>query len=425
MKILLLGSGGREHAFAKILKRSHLLSQLYIAPGNAGTAVEGINVLMDPNDFGAIEKFVLKNNIEMIVVGPEEPLVNGIVDYFLSKPNLASIPVIGPSSKGAKLEGSKQYAKEFMIKNNIPTAKYITVTKSNLDEGIKFLNNISKPYVIKADGLAAGKGVVITSDLSDAIDSLTKMLNGMFGQAGKSVVIEEFLDGIEVSYFVLTDGDKYMLLPEAKDYKRIGDGDTGPNTGGMGAVSPVPFCDQNFTTKVIERIINPTVQGLKLEQINYKGFIFFGLINVNGNPYVIEYNCRMGDPETEVVLPRINNDLIELFMAIHSGTLNNHNLDVIKETAITVVVASKGYPNEYQKGETIKKLETITESTVFHAGTKIEDDQIISNGGRVLTITSFGKNIEEAQIKSYQSIEAIDWKSKTYRKDIGNDLKAY
>ncbi|MDD2563710.1 MAG: phosphoribosylamine--glycine ligase [Salinivirgaceae bacterium] len=423
MKILLLGSGGREHAIAVKLKNSKYTKELYIAPGNAGTANEGTNIALNPTDFEEIRTFVLKQGVNMVVVGPEEPLVKGIANFFLSLPELANIPVIGPSAEGAKLEGSKQFAKEFMIKYKIPTAQYLTVTAKNVGEGIDFLNNIKKPYVLKADGLAAGKGVIITSDLEEAIDTLQKMLDGMFGKAGNSVVIEEFLDGIEVSYFVLTDGNEYVLLPEAKDYKRIGDGDTGPNTGGMGAVSPVPFCNKEFSDKVIKQVIEPTIRGLKTEHINYKGFVFIGLMNVNGEPFVIEYNCRLGDPETEVIIPRIENDLVELFNAVHQQSLRQQIIKTNEKTAVTVVVASKGYPNDYSKGETIDNLDSITDSIVYHAGTKKENLKTVSNGGRVLAITSIGIDIEEARNKSYKSIDKIGWESKTYRKDIGNDLK--
>ncbi len=425
MKILLLGSGGREHALAKKIKQSIRTKQLYIAPGNAGTAQEGTNVDINPNDFEKVGKFCIENQISMVVVGPEEPLVKGIFDYFQSNRELSAIPVIGPSKEGARLEGSKQFAKEFMEKYAIPTARYISVTKKNLSEGEKFLEAVSAPYVLKADGLAAGKGVIITCDLSEAKTMLIEMLGGMFGEAGNAVVIEEFLQGIEVSYFVLTDGKSFLLLPEAKDYKRIGNGDTGPNTGGMGSVSPVPFCDHTFTEKVISQVIEPTVRGLEQENIVYKGFIFMGLMNVGGNPFVIEYNCRMGDPETQSVMSRIDNDLIELFTSTWEQKLSNITLKTNPQTAVTVVVASQGYPGNYSKGEVINGLDAITESMVFHAGTKLADNQIISNGGRVLTITSLGGSIEAARDKSYKSIEKIEWKSKYFRIDIGNDLKNF
>jgi phosphoribosylamine--glycine ligase len=420
-----MGSGGREHALAKKIKQSGYTEKLYIAPGNAGTAQEGTNVDINPNDFEKVGKFCLDNQISMVVVGPEDPLVNGIFDFFGSKKELSAIPVIGPSREGAKLEGSKQFAKEFMEKYNIPTAKYISVSKETLAEGEKFLETVQPPYVLKADGLAAGKGVIITSDLSEAKSTLKEMLGGMFGEAGNAVVIEEFLQGIEVSCFVLTDGKSYLLLPEAKDYKRIGNGDTGPNTGGMGSVSPVPFCTNEFTEKVVQQVILPTIYGLKQEKIEYKGFVFIGLMNVNGNPFVIEYNCRMGDPETQSVMMRIENDIVELFQATWNQTLSEITLQTNPKTAVTVVVASNGYPGNYSKGESINGLDAITQSTVFHAGTKSSGTEIVSNGGRVLTVTSLGENIEDARRKTYESIEKIEWKSKYFRTDIGNDLKNY
>ncbi|HOG20701.1 MAG TPA: phosphoribosylamine--glycine ligase, partial [Salinivirgaceae bacterium] len=423
MNILLLGSGGREHALAYKIKQSKLVKKLYIAPGNAGTANEGTNVEINPNDFNAVGKFALENNIKMVVVGPEEPLVNGIYDYFKSHNELSKIAIIGPSSQGAQLEGSKQFAKEFMIKYNIPTARFLTVSKSNISEGEKFLETLKPPYVLKADGLAAGKGVIITSDIVEAKRTLRQMLDGMFGKAGDNIVIEEFLSGIEVSYFILTDGKSFVILPEAKDYKRIGDNDQGLNTGGMGSVSPVPFCDSKFTQKVVDKIIKPTIEGICKESIDYKGFIFIGLMNVNGEPYVIEYNCRMGDPESQSVMMRLKSDIVEMFKLTWQEKLHNYKVDIDPRTAISVVLASQGYPGNYAKGEAIEGLSSITESTVFHAGTKMSNDTILSNGGRVMAITSLGENISDARKKCYKSIEKINWKSKYYRTDIGNDLK--
>ncbi len=424
MDILLLGSGGREHALAYKIKQSKLVKKLYIAPGNAGTASEGTNVEINPNDFNAVGKFALENNIKMVVVGPEEPLVNGIYDYFKSHNELSKIAVIGPSSQGAQLEGSKQFAKEFMIKYNIPTARFLTVSKSNISEGEKFLETLKPPYVLKADGLAAGKGVIITPDIAEAKRTLRQMLDGMFGKAGDNIVIEEFLSGIEVSYFILTDGKSFVILPEAKDYKRIGDNDQGLNTGGMGSVSPVPFCDIKFTQKVVDKIIKPTIEGIYKESIDYKGFIFIGLMNVNGEPYVIEYNCRMGDPESQSVMMRLKSDIVEMFNLTWQEKLHNYKVEIDPRTAISVVLASQGYPGNYTKGEAIEGLSSITESTVFHAGTKISNDTILSNGGRVIAITSLGENISDARKKCYISIEKINWKSKYYRTDIGNDLKS-
>lgn len=424
MSILLLGSGGREHALAYKIKQSKLVKKLYIAPGNAGTASEGTNVEINPNDFNAVGKFALENNIKMVVVGPEEPLVNGIYDYFKSHNELSKIAVIGPSSQGAQLEGSKQFAKEFMIKYNIPTARFLTVSKSNISEGEKFLETLKPPYVLKADGLAAGKGVIITPDIAEAKRTLRQMLDGMFGKAGDNIVIEEFLSGIEVSYFILTDGKSFVILPEAKDYKRIGDNDQGLNTGGMGSVSPVPFCDIKFTQKVVDKIIKPTIEGIYKESIDYKGFIFIGLMNVNGEPYVIEYNCRMGDPESQSVMMRLKSDIVEMFNLTWQEKLHNYKVEIDPRTAISVVLASQGYPGNYTKGEAIEGLSSITESTVFHAGTKISNDTILSNGGRVIAITSLGENISDARKKCYISIEKINWKSKYYRTDIGNDLKS-
>ena len=425
MDILLLGSGGREHALAWKMSQSDKLETLYIAPGNAGTALVGKNININPNDFETIARFAIDHHINIIVVGPEDPLVKGIYDFFANNPLYSHITVIGPSLKGAELEGSKRFAKEFMLKYNIPTAKYFTVDAIHIEEGFKFLESLQPPYVLKADGLAAGKGVIITADLNEAKSTLKEMLEGMFGQASKSVVIEEFLAGIEVSYFILTDGEDFVLLPEAKDYKRIGNNDTGVNTGGMGSISPVPFCNQAFTDKVIQQVIKPTITGLRNENIDYKGFIFFGLMNVNDNPYVIEYNCRMGDPETQSVMARIKTDLVDLFDAIANKKLKDKKIDIDNRTTVTVVLAAKGYPADYPKGEIIEGLNTIKDSIVFHAGTKSEQNVIKSNGGRVLAITSLGNNIDEAQKKTYANIDKIHWVSKYYRTDIGNDLKKY
>lgn len=423
MNILLLGSGGREHALAWKIRQSHRLKNLYIAPGNAGTTLTGENVNINVNDFEAIAKFAIDKNVTVIVVGPEDPLVNGIYDFFANNSQYAHILIVGPSANGAKLEGSKQFAKEFMFKFNIPTAKYISVTVENIEEGFSFLESLNSPFVLKADGLAAGKGVIITSNISEAKSALKNMLDGMFGDAGNTVVIEEFLEGIEVSYFVITDGENFVLLPEAKDYKRIGNNDKGLNTGGMGSVSPVPFCTQEFTNKVIEQIIKPTIAGLKLENIKYSGFIFFGLMNVNNNPYVIEYNCRMGDPETQSVMPRVKTDLLDIFEAIATKQLKDIKIDVDSRTALSVVIAAKGYPEEYPKGEIIEGLDTITKSLIFYAGTKLEQNIVQSNGGRVLSITSLGESITDAQKKTYDSAGKIRWTSKYFRTDIGNDIK--
>lgn len=422
MNILVLGSGGREHALAWKIKDSKQVETLYIAPGNAGTTELGINININPTQFESIRQFVIDHRITMVVVGPEEPLVKGIYDYFTSHSELSHVAIIGPSAAGAQLEGSKHFAKEFMQRHNIPTARHYSVTKHNISEGIKFLETLKPPYVLKADGLAAGKGVIITNKLTEAITTLNDMFEGMFGTAGKTVVIEEYLSGIEVSYFILTDGKSFIMLPEAKDYKRIGNNDTGPNTGGMGSVSPVPFCTKQFTQKVTERIIKPTIEGLAQENIDYKGFIFFGLMNVGGEPYVIEYNCRMGDPETQSVMSRLRTDLVELFKLTWDKKLHEASVEHDNKTAVTVVVASQGYPDNYVKGEQIKGLETISDSQVFHAGTKLTDNLILSNGGRVLAITSLGNDIAEARNKCYNSIAKIDWLSKSYRTDIGNDL---
>jgi phosphoribosylamine--glycine ligase len=423
MTILLLGSGGREHAFAWKMLQSSKCTQLFVAPGNAGTATIATNIALNPADFESIKKFVLDKKVEMVVVGPEDPLVLGIYDFFINDSDLKNIPVIGPSKEGAKLEGSKEYAKEFLIKHQIPTAAYASFTTETVKEGFEFLETLSPPYVLKADGLAAGKGVVILTDLAEAKAELKSMLvDQKFGKASTKVVIEEFLDGIELSCFVLTDGKNYKILPTAKDYKRIGDGDTGLNTGGMGAVSPVPFADAALMEKIETRIVKPTINGLQKDGIVYKGFIFIGLINVKGEPMVIEYNVRMGDPETEVVLPRIQSDLVELFQAVANEKLETVSLKIDNRTAATIMVVSGGYPETFEKGKEITGIDSIHDSLVFHAGTKLDHNAIVSNGGRVLAITSFGTDFEEAVKKSYQNIEKLHFNKMYFRKDIGFDL---
>ena len=423
MNILLLGSGGREHAFAWKMTQSALCTQLFVAPGNAGTAKIATNIAVNPNDFETIKQFVLENAIKMVVVGPEDPLVNGIYDFFKNDTQISHIPVIGPSKLGAQLEGSKEFAKEFLVKNNIPTAKYESFTSETVEKGYAFLETLSPPYVLKADGLAAGKGVVILNDLQEAKDELKAMLvDAKFGSASAKVVIEEFLDGIELSCFVLTDGKNYKILPTAKDYKRIGEGDTGLNTGGMGAISPVPFADAALMQKIESQIVIPTIQGLKNDNIEYKGFVFIGLIKVGDNPYVIEYNVRMGDPETEVVIPRIKSDLVALFEAVATEKLADFDLSLDERTAATVVVVSGGYPEEFEKGKEIFGLDDTTDSLIFHAGTKEENGKIVSNGGRVLAVTSFANSFLDATKKSYQTIEKLKFDKMNYRKDIGFDL---
>jgi phosphoribosylamine--glycine ligase len=423
MNILLLGSGGREHAFAWKMTQSALCTQLFVAPGNAGTAKIATNITVNPNDFETIKQFVLENAIKMVVVGPEDPLVNGIFDFFKNDIQISHIPVIGPSKLGAQLEGSKEFAKEFLVKNNIPTAKYESFTSETVEKGFIFLESLSPPYVLKADGLAAGKGVVILNDLQDAKDELKAMLvDAKFGSASAKVVIEEFLDGIELSCFVLTDGKNYKILPTAKDYKRIGEGDTGLNTGGMGAISPVPFADAVLMQKIESQIVIPTITGLKNDNIEYKGFVFIGLIKVGDNPFVIEYNVRMGDPETEVVIPRINSDLVALFEAVATEKLADFELSLDERTAATVVVVSGGYPEEFEKGKEIFGLDDKTDSLIFHAGTKEENGKIVSNGGRVLAVTSFANSFIDATKKSYQTIEKLKFDKMNYRKDIGFDL---
>ena len=423
MNILILGSGGREHAFAHQISKSGRCGKLFVAPGNAGTAFIATNVELKVTDFEAVKKCVVKNNIEMVIVGPEDPLVAGIADYFAETSELKNIMLIGPSKRGALLEGSKQRAKEFMGQHNIPTAAYETFTTKSLEAGKAFLEKLNPPYVLKADGLAAGKGVLILNDLNEAKQELENMLaHSKFGEASQKVVIEEFLDGIELSVFVLTDGKNYKILPTAKDYKRIGEGDTGLNTGGMGAISPVPFADEILMKKIEERIVKPTVNGLSEEQIDYKGFVFIGLIKVNNEPYVIEYNVRMGDPETEVVLPRIKTDLVNLFEATYKQTLNDINIEIDKRAATTVMLVSGGYPEEYEKGMEISGLENVHDSIVFHAGTKSENGKTVSNGGRVLAITSLDEDFRRALKKSYQNIEKLSFDRMQYRSDIGFDL---
>ncbi|HQV00605.1 MAG: phosphoribosylamine--glycine ligase [Bacteroidia bacterium] len=423
MNVLLLGSGGREHAFAYKIAQSKMLTQLFVAPGNAGTLQCGTNVNISVTDFETIHRFVIDNQIKLVVVGPEDPLVSGIADYFLQTPALQHVPVVGPVKAGARLEGSKEYSKKFMIKYGIPTAAYQSFNASNLELGYKFLESLLPPYVLKADGLAAGKGVLILNDLSEAKQMLQQMImDKKFGTASTTVVIEEFMHGIECSVFVLTDGISYKILPTAKDYKRIGDNDTGPNTGGMGAVSPVPFCDDAFMQKVTQQIIEPTFAGLKNEAINYCGFLFIGLMNDGGNPRVVEYNVRMGDPETEVVLPRIQNDLLEMLWAAGTKNLEKTDLQISPKTAVTVVMVSGGYPDAYQKNKPISGLDNVTESIVFHAGTTSSHDTVVTNGGRVLVITSMDNDIAGAAAKSYKTISMIDFENQYYRTDIGNDL---
>lgn len=422
MNILVIGSGGREHAFGWRIKQSALTDKLFFAPGNAGTAALGTNLAVNPNDFKAIKALVLKHRIKLVVVGPEEPLVRGIVDFFGADDELGGVTIIGPSKLGATLEGSKDFAKQFMLRHQIPTARYLTVTAQTSEEGKAFMKDLMAPYVLKADGLAAGKGVVILDDYKEACAELDRMLGGKFGAAGNSVVIEEFLSGIELSVFVLTDGKDYFILPEAKDYKRIGEGDKGLNTGGMGAVSPVPFADEAFMRKVEERIIIPTVNGLDKDQIAYKGFVFFGLIKVGDEPFVIEYNVRMGDPETEAVIPRLKNDLVELLLATAQGKLSDQKAIVEKRTAVTLVLVSGGYPEQYKKGLAVQGVDKVDASLVFHAGTTVQNNQMVTNGGRVFAVTSFGNTIEEARSVSLKNAERIHFAGRNYRKDIGFDL---
>ncbi|WP_438977807.1 phosphoribosylamine--glycine ligase [Polaribacter sp.] len=423
MNVLILGSGGREHAFTLKLTESKKVNQIFVAPGNAGTDKIATNININPTDFNLVKQAVLENDIQMVVVGPEAPLVEGVHDFFLSDEQLKNIPVIGPKKDGALLEGSKDFSKQFMQKHNIPTAKYQSFTKDNLQEGYAFLETLKPPFVLKADGLAAGKGVLILNSLEEAKKELKEMVsNQKFGEASSTVVIEEFLKGIELSVFVLTDGIDYKILPSAKDYKRIGEGDKGLNTGGMGAISPVPFADDAFLKKVEDLIVKPTVDGLRKDGIDYRGFIFIGLMNDNGNPSVVEYNVRMGDPETEVVLPRIESDLLDLFEGVANQNLGEKSFSITSKTATTVMLVSGGYPEAYEKNKEINGLENINESIVFHAGTSLKEDKVLTNGGRVMAITSFGENIQEALDKSYSSIEKIHFDKMNFRKDIGFDL---
>jgi phosphoribosylamine--glycine ligase len=423
MNILIIGSGGREHTLSWKIKQSRHCNQLFILPGNAGTAKLGENVNLNPNNFEQVKDLVIEKDIELIIVGPEEPLVNGIVDFFESQNELKNVKIFGPSKKGAQLEGSKDFSKDFMFRNKIPCANSKTFNSKNIEEGFSFLEKISPPYVLKADGLAAGKGVLILDNIDEAKRELREMLiNKKFGDASRSVLIEEFLDGIEVSVFFITDGKDYIMLPEAKDYKRIGDGDKGPNTGGMGAVSPVSFADDDFMKKVKNKVVERTIHGINSEKINYKGFVFAGLMNVNGEPFVIEYNVRMGDPETQVVIPRLKNDLAEIILMCLEGDLDKVSTKFKREYATTVILASNGYPEKYTKGKKISKVYDDDDTLIFHAGTKLVSGDIISNGGRVLACTGFGSGLSEALENSYKKADEILWDDKYFRKDIGKDL---
>ncbi len=422
MKVLLLGSGGREHALAWKINQSERLTKLYVAPGNAGTAEIAENVNIKVTDFEALANFVEHNAIDMLVVGPEDPLVEGIRDYFEADARFARLMIVGPGKAGAILEGSKDFAKEFMFRHHIPTAGYLTVTKDNLEKGFAFLETLKPPYVLKADGLAAGKGVLILDNLEEAKRELELMLGGKFGKAGNQVVIEEYLKGIELSVFALTDGRSYKILGSAKDYKRIGEGDTGLNTGGMGAVSPVPFANEEFNRKVEERVVRPTIEGLQKDGIDYKGFVFFGLMNVGGDPYVIEYNVRMGDPETEVVMPRLKTDILSLFEAMAKGELEQAAFELDDRFCTTVMLVSQGYPGDYEKGKEITGVPDVKGSIVFHAGTKLADGKVVTNGGRVIAVSSFGKTMREALAQSYENVAKIHFDGMNFRRDIGFDL---
>ncbi|MFV0267923.1 MAG: phosphoribosylamine--glycine ligase [Draconibacterium sp.] len=422
MKILIIGSGGREHALGWKIKQSDKVEQLFFAPGNAGTKELGTNLAMSVSDFEKIKAAVLENNIDLMLVGPEVPLVEGLHDFFAADEALKDVKVVGPKKLGAELEGSKDFAKAFMARHNIPTAQYATVTTANLDEGLAFLKTMQAPYVLKADGLAAGKGVLIIDSLEEAEASLKEMLDGQFGKASSKVVIEEFLSGVEVSVFAITDGKDYKILPEAKDYKRIGEGDTSLNTGGMGAITPVPFVDEVFMKKVKERIIQPTVSGLQKDDIEYNGFIFFGLINVKGEPFVIEYNVRMGDPETEAVMLRIKSDFVDLLEGAATGTLSEKKIDIDQRTAVTVMLVSGGYPGSYENGKVITGEEKVENSIVFHAGTKTDGDKVVTAGGRVISVSSYGIDMKDALATSYRNAEKIEFDGKYYRKDLGFDL---
>lgn len=426
MNVLLLGSGGREHAIAWKLSQSSLLSKLYVAPGNAGTDQIATNVALDPMDFNAVDRYIRRNDINMLIVGPEAPLVAGIVDHFQASDKHKDLVVVGPPKAGAMLEGSKDFAKAFMVRHNIPTADYSTFSKGELKEAKKYLDKRTPPYVLKVDGLAAGKGVIITEDREEAEATLEDILeNAAFGEAGSRVVIEQFMDGIEVSSFVVTDGSAYRILPSAKDYKRVGEGDTGPNTGGMGAISPVPFVDAEFHEKTLNQIIIPTIKGLQKDDIPFNGFIFIGLMKVGSDPYVVEYNCRLGDPESEVILPLLKSDLLHLFDSLGSGLLSEYDLQIEDKTAATVILTSGGYPGEYKKGQQIKGLNNPLNDKnglIFHAGTTLSRGKVVSNGGRVIACTGLGKGLEQAIERSYKIAESIDFKEKQYRKDIGQDV---
>ncbi|WP_420580249.1 phosphoribosylamine--glycine ligase [Reichenbachiella sp.] len=424
MNVLVIGAGGREHALAWKIKQSPKCDQIFVAPGNAGSAAIAENLAIGVNDFEALGKAVLDHDVQLVVVGPEEPLVKGIRNYFASTPELKDILMVGPDEVGAQLEGSKDFSKAFMVRNNIPTAGSLTVTAENLSEGLQYLKKVQAPYVLKADGLAAGKGVIITEDIKEAEDSLKEMLDGQFGAASSKVLIEEFLHGIELSVFVLTDGKSYMTLPEAKDYKRIGEGDTGPNTGGMGAVSPVSFADEVFMSKVEDKVIKPTVDGLQADGIDFIGFLFIGLMNVNGEPYVIEYNVRMGDPETEVVMPRVESDFLSHLTAAAKKELDKEQLAIKSETATTVVAVAEGYPGSYEKGRVMTGLDSDFKGIVFHAGTSYNGEEIVTNGGRVIASTGLGSDIQSALDQSYGNLQSISWDGMNYRKDIGKDLLA-